>query len=62
MLAYAARRPWRKLATVYAFEGKIPVEFRSPFNFCRIGWLRYRGAITLSADRGGLDLVKSILP
>ncbi len=62
ILAYAARRPWRKLATVYAFQGEIPAEFRSRFNFSRIGWLRYRGAITLSADRGGLYLAKSIMP
>jgi hypothetical protein len=62
VLIYALRRPWRRLVEVYDFEGELPVQFRSRFTSARIGWLRYRGAVTAAADARGLYLATPFVP
>jgi hypothetical protein len=62
IVAHALRRPWRKLARVYGFEGEFPSQFRSRFTFGRVGWLGYYGAITVAADVHGLYLAKPFVP
>ena len=61
ILPYASRGPWRRLAEVYGFEGEIPTQFWAGRTSGRIGWRRFRGAFTVSADRRGVYLKMSFV-
>jgi hypothetical protein len=62
ILAHALRRPWRKLAGVYGFDGEFPAQFRARFTSGRVGWLGYYGAFTVAADARGIYLAKPFVP
>jgi hypothetical protein len=62
ILLYASRGPWRKLAEVYGFEGEIPTQFWAGRTSGRLGWRRFRGAFTVSADTRGIYFKMSCMP